>query len=100
LKPDDRGVLGGLDQRPPQVWRALLGEIAASLRLRRVEYDRVEAGNPHDLVSTAEAARGADLGEQMTGDDRADPVDRLQRKQPLIDASEAAQLALHLRHLY
>jgi hypothetical protein len=36
----------------------------------------------------------ADLGEQVAGEHGADPVDRLQREQPLVFAGEQAQLGI------
>src|SRR6266540_7190528 len=87
-------VHGGLDQRPAQVRRAGLGEVAAAARLAGLVDDRVEAGQAGDLLGAAEAARLADLGEQVAGEDRTDPVDRLQRPAALVGAGEATQLAL------
>src|SRR5439155_18046396 len=49
-----------------------------------------------ELAGTTEAARIADLGEQVTGEDRADTPDRLQRAQTAVVAGELAQLAVEL----
>src|SRR5438034_1194461 len=72
--------------------RAGLREMAAPARLARLVDDRVEPGKPRDLLGATETACVADLGEQVTGEDRADPVDRLQRLAALIAASETPQL--------
>jgi hypothetical protein len=68
--------------------------VAAAAALARLVDDRVEAGQPGDLLGAAEAARLADLGEQVSGQNRPDPIDRLQRLAALIVAGEAAQLAV------
>src|SRR5712692_121869 len=73
---------------------ARFGEVAAAAALTRFFDDRVEAGQPGDLLGAAEAARLADLGEQVAGEDRPDPVDRLQRLAALIVAGEATQLGV------
>ncbi len=67
-------VHGDFDRRPPKVRRAGLGELAAAARLARLVDDRVEPGQPRDLIAAAEAARLADLGEQVACEDRPDPV--------------------------
>src|SRR5436190_15429598 len=85
-------VHGSLDERPTQMRRAGLREMAAPARLARLVDDRVEPGKPRDLLGATETACVADLGEQVTGEDRADPVDRLQRLGALIAASETPQL--------
>src|SRR6266511_3654573 len=72
--------------------RAGLGEVAAAAALARFDDDGVEAGQAGDLLGAAEAAGLADLGEQVAGQDRADPVDRLQRPAALVGAGEATQL--------
>jgi hypothetical protein len=87
-------VHGRFDQGPAQLGRAGLGELAAKARLSRLVDDRVEAGQAGDLLGAAEAARLVDLGEQMAGEDRADPLDRLQRPSSCVGAGEAAQLAV------
>ncbi len=69
-----------------------LGEVAAAAALARLVDNRVEAGQPGDLLGVAEAARLADLGQQVAGQDRPDPVDRLQRLAALVGAGEATQL--------
>jgi hypothetical protein len=68
--------------------------MAATARLARLVDDRVEPGQAGDLLGAAEAARLADLGEQMAGEDRADPIDRLQRLTACVAAGETAQLAV------
>src|SRR5207302_5221342 len=62
-------VHGRLHERPAQVRRAGLGEMAAAAGLARLLNDRVETGQPGDLLRAAEAARLADLGEQVAGQD-------------------------------
>src|SRR6266536_217644 len=74
----------GFDERPAQMRGARLGEVAAAAALTRLIDDRVEAGQPGDLLGAAEAARLADLGERVAGEDRSDPVDRLQRLAALV----------------
>jgi hypothetical protein len=54
------------------VRRALLREPAAALRVGGLDDDGVEPGDADDLIGATEAARFADLGEEMTGDDGAD----------------------------
>src|SRR6266540_3652045 len=87
-------VHGRLHECPAQVRRAGLGEMATAPRLSRFVDDRVEPGQPRDLLGAAEAACLADLGEQVAGQDRPDPVDRLQRLAALISAGEATQLGV------
>jgi hypothetical protein len=41
-----------------------------------------------------EACTLAELGEQVAGEDRADPVDRLQRQTALVGTGEATQFGL------
>ncbi len=72
--------------------RASLGKLATTTRLARFLDDRIQAGEPRDLFGTAEAARLPDLGEQVTGEDRPDAVDRLQCLAALVTVGEAAQL--------
>ena len=72
----------------------MLGEPAAPLALGRFDHARVKAAGTHQLPRPLEAARIADLGEQMAGEDRADTEDRLQRPAVLIGAGEATQFAL------
>src|SRR5437762_3103175 len=79
--------------------RALFGEPAAPARVGRLEDDRIEAGGAYDLACAAEAPCVADLGKQVTGDDRADAVDRLKRLKARIGAGQAAKLAVDLREL-
>jgi hypothetical protein len=55
----------GLDQCPAKVRGAGLGELAAPARLAGFLDDRIQAGQPCDLAGAAEAARLADLREQM-----------------------------------
>jgi len=62
-----------LDQRPAQLRRAGLGEVAAAAALARLLNDRVEAGQPGDLLGAAEAASLADLDQETAGQDRPDP---------------------------
>lgn len=59
-------VYSRLDQRPAQMRRASLGELAAPARLTRLLDDRIQASQADDLPSAAEATRLADLREQMT----------------------------------
>src|SRR6266511_876263 len=68
--------------------------MATAPRLARFVDDRVEASQPGDLLGAAEAGRLADLGEQVTGEDRPDPVDRLQRLAALVGAGVAPQLCV------
>jgi hypothetical protein len=72
-------VVGGLDQRPPEMPRSLLGETAAPLAVGRFDHARVKPTGAQQLPRPGEAARLADLGEQLAGEDRADTEDRLQR---------------------
>src|SRR5438034_1696338 len=44
------GVLGGFDERPPELGRAGLGEPAAALAVGGVDDDRVEAGGADELA--------------------------------------------------
>jgi hypothetical protein len=78
---------------------ALLRELAAALRVGRLEDDRVESAGADDLLGAAEAACIPDLGEQVAGDDGADAVDLLQGHEAAVAAGEAAQLPLELGHL-
>jgi hypothetical protein len=48
--------------------------MTAPARLARLLDDRFEAGQTRDLLGTAERARLTDLGEQVAGEDRPDPV--------------------------
>jgi hypothetical protein len=70
----------------------------ASLPRRRLSPDSstigVEPGQPGDLDGAAEAAGLADLGQQVTGEDGADPVDRLQRLAALVAAGETTQVGV------
>jgi hypothetical protein len=87
-------VHGGFDQRPAQVRRSGLRKMTAPTALARLVDDRIEAGQAGDLVGAAEAACLADLGEQVAGQDRPDPVDRLQGLAALVLAGEATQLGV------
>lgn len=69
-----------------------LGEMAAAASVARLVDDRIEAGQAGDLPGAAEAAGLPDLGQQVAGEDRPDPVNRLQRLAALVGAGEAAQL--------
>jgi len=90
------GVLGCFDERPAKLGGAGLGEAAASLVVGRFDHDRVEPGGAHELAGAPEAARVADLGEQVAGEDRSDAPDRLQGAQTSVDAGKTAQLAVEL----
>ncbi len=87
-------VHGGFDERPAQMRRAGLGQLAAAASLAGFVDDRVEAGRAGDLLGAAEATGLADLGQQVAGEDRADPVDRMQRLAALVLAGETAQLGV------
>ena len=73
------GLVRGLHERPAQLRRAVLGEVAAPRRLPGVGDDRVEAGGTDRGAGAAKALRLAEFGEDVAGEDRADPVDRLER---------------------
>ncbi len=73
LKSDSIRVDGDLDQCLAKMRRAGLGELAAAVRLAGFVDDRVEPGQPRDLIGAVKAARLADLGEQVRGEDRAGP---------------------------
>ncbi len=64
------GVLGGFDESPPKLRGAGLAEAAAPPVVCRFDHDRVEPGGTDELAGPPEAARVADLGEQMAGEDR------------------------------
>jgi hypothetical protein len=81
-------VVGGLDQRPPEMPRSLLGKPAAALALGRFDHTRVKSTRAHQLPRPVEAARLADLGEPVAGEDRPDTEDRLQRLAAAVGASE------------
>ncbi len=70
----------------------MLSEPAAAFRLAGFVDDRVEAGSAHGLAGAVEACALAELGEQVTGEDRPDAVDRLQRQASTVGAGKAAQL--------
>jgi hypothetical protein len=89
------GVYGGFHERPTQMRRAGLRELAPAAALTRLLDHRVEAGETGDLLGTAEATRLADLGQQVAGEDGSDPVDRLQRLAALVSAGEATELGVH-----
>jgi len=84
------GMDGDFDERPAQVGRAGFGEMAAAAGFAGLVDDRVEPGQTGDLSATVEPACLADLGEQVAGENRPDPVDRLQRLAALVGAGEAA----------
>jgi hypothetical protein len=86
------GVHGGFDECPAKVRQACLGELALAAAVAGLINDRVKAGQAGDLVGVAEAMGLADLGQHVAGQDRPDPVDRLQRLAALVLAGEAAQL--------
>jgi hypothetical protein len=65
-------MLGCFDQSPAQRRRAVLGQPAAAPRLAGLVDDRIEAGRAHRLTGAAEARCLAELGEQVTGEDRPD----------------------------
>src|SRR5207247_9754717 len=90
------GVLGCFDERPTELGRAGLGEPAAALVVGRFDHDGVEAGGADELAGASEAARVADLGEQVAGEDRPDTPDRQQRSKTRVGAGEPAQLAVEL----
>jgi len=69
-----RSGRGGLPRR------AASRRTAAPACLARLLNDRVESGQTRDLLGATEAARLADLGKQIAGQDRADTVDCLQRR--------------------
>src|SRR6266487_1156032 len=81
-------VHGGFDERPAQMRRAGLGQVAAAARLTGLVDDGVEAGQAADLLGALEARRLADLGEQVAGEDRPDTIDRLQGLAALVGAGE------------
>jgi hypothetical protein len=56
-------VLGGLDERPAQIGRSLLGEVSATALVGRLPDDGVKAGGADDLARAAEPGRVADLGQ-------------------------------------
>ena len=67
------GMLGGLDERPAQIRRALLGEVAAATLVGRLADDGVKAGGADDLAGAAEPVGDADLrrGWCTRGSDRS-----------------------------
>jgi hypothetical protein len=67
-----RRMLGCFDQRPTECGCAVLGQPAAAPRLARLVDDRIEAGGADCLTGASEAGRLAELGEQVTGEDRPD----------------------------
>ena len=93
------GMLGRFDQRPAEYGCAVLGEVAAASRFAGLLDDRIETGGADRLSCAPEAGRFAELGEQVTGEDRAYPVDRLQRHATPIATSEATQLRLQRAQL-
>ena len=88
------GVLGRFDQRPTERGCAVLGEVTAASGVARLVDDRIEAGGADRLSCAPEAGCLAELGEQVTGEDRPDAIDRLQRDAPAVVSCEAAQLRL------
>src|SRR4029453_15064595 len=88
------GVGGGLDKRPAQVARALLGEWAAQVALARLVDARAEAAVAGELARAGEAADLAELGGDRVGEDPADPGHGQQERHVAVGGAEPAQLAL------
>jgi hypothetical protein len=78
----------------------LLGKPATAFAVCRFDRSGVETACANELPCAVEAAGVADLGEQVTGEDRADAEDRLQRLAAPVGASEAAQFALEQLELF
>ena len=72
-------VLRGFHERPAQAGRALLGQMASAGLLGGVADDRIEASGADDLACAAKPFGVAELRENRAREDRADPVDLLQR---------------------
>src|SRR6266508_7019499 len=94
------GVVGGFDERPSKLRRALLAELAAAPGLGRFGDDRIEACGPDDLAGAAEAVGLADLGQEVGGEHGADAEDRAQRLQAWVAARTLAQLGVDDRELF
>jgi hypothetical protein len=82
--------MGGLDQRPPQLRGALLGQAAAALAVGRFRDGGVKAGDAHDLAGATKAAAVADLGEDVRGQHRTDAEEPIERDQALVLARPGA----------
>jgi hypothetical protein len=77
----------------------VLGQPAAVPRFARLVDDGIQAGGADRLTRTAEARRLAELGEQVTGQDRPNAVDRLQRDAASVGSCEPSQLGLERAQL-
>src|SRR5664280_355342 len=66
-------VGSGLDERPAEVLRAVLGERPADVTVARLPDDWAQPGVPGQLLGAREAADVADLRGDRVGEERTDP---------------------------
>src|ERR671937_2550221 len=74
----------------------MLCQVPTPLRFTGIGDDRVETGGAHCTPRTAEALRLPEFGEDVAGEDRPDPVDRLEGAAAPIGTREPAQLGFEL----
>lgn len=84
------GLVRGLHERPAQLRRAVLGEVAAPRRLAGVGDDRVEAGGTHRGAGAAKALRLADFSKCARSFWHPQPADAPEMVEVLAALSEDA----------
>jgi hypothetical protein len=87
-------VGGGLDERPAQVARALLGERAAQVALAGLVDARAEAGVAGEFPGRGEAVDVAELGGDRAGEHPADPGHGQKQRDVTVIGTESTQLVL------
>src|SRR5664280_1588631 len=85
---------GGLDERPAQVLRTVLGERPADVTVARLPDEWAQPGVPGELLGAREAADLADLRGDRVGEDRTDPWERAEERDGGMVGAEPSEVRL------